>query len=47
MREGTCDRDFVHVTDLADTHYRLLEQMTEENCGISRQSQKNPWLEPS
>lgn len=30
-RDGTCERDYIHVTDLADAHVRALEHLAEAN----------------
>ncbi|HMW33081.1 MAG TPA: UDP-glucose 4-epimerase GalE [bacterium] len=30
--DGTCIRDYIHVTDLADAHIRALDFLTRENC---------------
>ena len=32
-RDGTCERDFIHVWDLADAHWRMIESMLKGNSG--------------
>mgnify|MGYP002624310826 CR=1 FL=1 len=34
-RDGTCIRDYVHVTDLADAHVRALDYITRENRSLT------------
>jgi len=31
-RDGTCVRDYIHVSDLADAHIRVLEQLETQSC---------------
>ncbi len=33
-RDGTAERDYVHVVDIADAHLRALERIDEKACAV-------------